>query len=393
MKKLIMIKYGELSTKKGNRNFFIKTLSDNIKNKLSDLNLAITSDMTRMYIEYEEKNEKEIQDRLSKIFGIFEFIVVDKTASDEEAIKAKILELLTYKKFKTFKVVTKRSDKSFPILSTAFSAKMGAAVLKNFDSKVDVLKPDLIVYVEIRKDASYVYTEATKALGGYPVGVAGKAMLLLSGGIDSPVAGYLALKRGIALEAIYFESLPHTSIQAREKVISLARKLSVYGNDIKLHILPFTEIQEAIYRDLDPAYGVTIMRRMMYRIASILASKRNCLALITGESVGQVASQTLSSMKAINAVTSYPIIRPVACLDKIEIIDISKKIDTYETSIIPYEDCCALFLPKHPVINPRVEKCEEMEKLINYQDMIYRAIKDIKTVRVCEVEDSLSELL
>lgn len=393
MKKLIMIKYGELSTKKGNRNFFIKTLSDNIKHKLSDLNLTITSDMTRMYIEYEEKNEKKIQDRLSKIFGIFEFIVVDKTASDEEAIKAKILELLTYKKFKTFKVETKRSDKSFPILSTAFSAKMGAAVLKNFDSKVDVLKPDLIVYVEIRKDASYVYTEATKARGGYPVGVAGKAMLLLSGGIDSPVAGYLALKRGIALEAIYFESLPHTSIQAREKVISLARKLSVYGNDIKLHILPFTEIQEAIYRDLDPAYGVTIMRRMMYRIASILANKRNCLALITGESVGQVASQTLSSMKAINAVTSYPIIRPVACLDKIEIIDISKKIDTYETSIIPYEDCCALFLPKHPVINPRVEKCEEMEELINYQDMIYRAIKDIKTVRVCEVEDSLSELL
>lgn len=393
MKKLIMIKYGELSTKKGNRNFFIKTLSKNIKDKLSEIELTITSDMSRMYIEYDEKDEVEIQDKLSKVFGIFEYIVADKIASELDEIEAKILEILALKDFKTFKVETKRSDKSFPILSTEFSAKMGGAVLKNFDVKVDLHNPDIKVYVEIRTDASYIYTEPIKALGGYPVGVAGKAMLLLSGGIDSPVAGYLALKRGIALEAIYFESLPHTSIQAREKVISLAKKLSVYGNDIKLHVLPFTELQEAIYKNLDPAYGVTIMRRMMYRISRILASKRNCLALVTGESVGQVASQTLSSLQVINAVTSYPIIRPVSCLDKIEIIDISKKIDTYETSIIPYEDCCALFLPKHPVINPKMEKCEELEELIDYKNMIYRAIKNIKTVRVCEVEDSLSELL
>lgn len=393
MKKLIMIKYGELTTKKGNCNFFIKTLKDNIKEKLKNKDIDIYSDPSRMYIEFSEVNEEEILDVMSRIFGIFEYIIVNKVESNKETISKKVLELCGAEEFATFKVVTKRSDKSFPISSMDFSAWLGGCILKNFDTKVDVNNPHLTVYVEIRKDFSYVYTRPIKALGGYPVGVQGKALLMLSGGIDSPVAGYLALKRGIKLEAIYFESLPHTSLQAREKVLELARKLSRYSSDIKLHVVSFTELQEAIYSKIEAEYGVTIMRRMMYRIAAILAGKRKANAIITGESVGQVASQTLISMKVINAVTNYPIIRPVACLDKLEIIDIARKIDSYETSIIPYDDCCSLFLPKHPVINPDLKKCEEFEKLIDYENMIYRAVKDIKTISVCEAKESFGDLL
>ncbi len=393
MNKLIMIKYGELTIKKGNRNFFIKTLYKNIKDKLNDEDIVIKNDISRMYIEFPEEKESFVLDKMSRIFGIFEYIVAEKVETDFDAISKKVLELIADEKFDTFKVITKRSYKNFPLSSMEFSAKMGGVILKNLKTKVDVNNPDLTVYVELRCGHSYVYTKPNHGLGGYPVGVQGKGMLLLSGGIDSPVAGYLALKRGIALEAIYFESLPHTSLQAREKVLELAKRLSKYTNMVKVHVIPFTEIQEAIYSKMDAEYGVTIMRRMMYRIATILASKRKALALVTGESVGQVASQTLSSMKAINAVTTIPIIRPVACLDKLEIIDIARKIDTYETSIIPYDDCCSLFVPKHPVIHPKLYKCEEYEKLIDYDDMIYRAIKEVNTITVCEVENSFDDLL
>lgn len=388
-----MIKYGELTTKKGNRNFFIKTLYKNIKDKLNDEDIVIKNDISRMYIEFPEEKESFVLDKMSRIFGIFEYIVAEKVETDFDAISKKVLELIADEKFDTFKVITKRSYKNFPLSSMEFSAKMGGVILKNLKTKVDVNNPDLTVYVELRCGHSYVYTKPNHGLGGYPVGVQGKGMLLLSGGIDSPVAGYLALKRGIALEAIYFESLPHTSLQAREKVLELAKRLSKYTNMVKVHVIPFTEIQEAIYSKMDAEYGVTIMRRMMYRIATILASKRKALALVTGESVGQVASQTLSSMKAINAVTTIPIIRPVACLDKLEIIDIARKIDTYETSIIPYDDCCSLFVPEHPVIHPKLYKCEEYEKLIDYDDMIYRAIKEVNTITVCEVENSFDDLL
>jgi thiamine biosynthesis protein ThiI len=204
---------------------------------------------------------------------------------------------------------------------------------------------------------------------------------MLSGGIDSPVAGYLAIKRGVKLEGIYFESPPHTSEAALNKVKELAKLLSIYNNsEFKLHIINFTEIQESIYRNIPHDYLITIMRRMMYRISAIVASRSNIKAIINGESIGQVASQTLTSMSAINEVIKMPVIRPVACLDKLEIIDISKKIGTYETSILPYEDCCTIFVPKHPVINPDKIKCEEYEKLINYEDMIYKAVKEQKIV-------------
>ena len=221
-----------------------------------------------------------------------------------------------------------------------------------------------------------IYYKEINGLGGYPVGVAGKGLLMLSGGIDSPVAGYLAMKRGVKLECIYFESPPHTSPAAKDKVKKLVSILNTYQSSIKLHVINFTEIQEAIYKNINPEYMITIMRRMMYRISEKVMRERNCLVLINGESVGQVASQTLTSMQVINSVTNIPVIRPVSCLDKLEIIDIAKKIGTYETSILPYEDCCTIFLPKHPVINPQIDKAILYEENIDYEEMIDRAVKN-----------------
>ena len=209
---------------------------------------------------------------------------------------------------------------------------------------------------------------------------------MLSGGIDSPVAGYLAMKRGVKIEAIYFESPPHTSIEAKNKVISLAKKLAKYNNDITLHIINFTEIQESIYKNIPHEYLITIMRRMMYRISAIISSRRNAKILINGESIGQVASQTLTSMNAINEVVSIPVIRPLACFDKLDIIDIAKKIDTYETSILPFEDCCTIFVPKHPVINPLKEKCHEYEELIPYKELIFEAVKKHEIIKISSTE-------
>ena len=260
-------------------------------------------------------------------------------------------------------------------------------ILKNFeDKKVDVHNPDLLLNIEIREYNTYIYTNSYKGLGGYPNSALGKAMLMLSGGIDSPVAGYLTLKRGIKLECVYFEAIPHTSIEARNKVLELAKKLSIYTDKIVVHVIPFTEIQESIYKYIDSEYCITIMRRMMYRITERLAKKNKCLAISNGESVGQVASQTLTSMSVINNVTNMPVIRPVACLDKLEIIQIAKKIDTYDISILPFEDCCTVFVPKHPVINPRLDKCIEYEKKFDYEPMIDKAITNDKVIIITEDE-------
>ena len=251
-----------------------------------------------------------------------------------------------------------------------------------------------ICYIEGERDIKTcnIYFAPIKGLGGYPIGSLGKGILMLSGGIDSPVAGYLAMKRGVKLEALYFESPPHTSVEAKNKVLSLAHTLSKYGSEINVHIIPFTEIQEAIYKNIPSDYMVTIMRRMMYRIATRMAYKNKCKIIVNGESIGQVASQTLSSMSVINEVTVMPVIRPVACFDKLEIIDIAKKIGTYETSILPFEDCCTIFVPKHPVINPELEKCISYEELIPYEELINKAIHDSKVERFTMQED-YSDLL
>ena len=389
MDRVILIKYGELTTKKGNRNFFVGLLYKSIQNKLKNYDVKIYKDLSRMYIEFDEKNLDKILEKINKIFGIHEYLVAYKVNTNEEEIKSKVIEIVKEEKFDSFKVETKRSYKEFPIKSLDFSRQIGGLILKNIDGiHVDVHKPDLTVNIEIRKDFTYIYTNYYYGLGGYPNNTLGKGMLMLSGGIDSPVAAYLAIKRGVHIEALYFEAIPHTSINARNKVIELCKKLSCYTSSIKLHIVPFTEIQEAIYKTADQDYVITIMRRMMYRITERMAKRRKCLAIVNGESIGQVASQTLTSMKVINSVTNYPVIRPVACLDKLEIMEIARKIDTYDISILPYEDCCTVFVPKHPVINPKLSLCLEMEERFDYQELINKDLKNIKTITITEEEKS-----
>ncbi len=384
MEKVVLIKYGELTTKKGNRNFFIKTLYQNLQNKLEGLHVKISRDISRMYIEFEESELDTVLSKINQVFGIHTYQVASKVPTDLDEIKENILELMK-EKTGTFKVETKRSDKNFPILSTEFSRQMGGLILKNNSNlSVDVHNPNTTLFIEILERFTYLYTDTYYGLGGYPVGTQPKGMLMLSGGIDSPVAGYLALKRGVKIDAVYFEAIPHTSIEARNKVIELSRKLSVYTNRINLHIVPFTEIQEAIYKECNPEYCITIMRRMMYRIMERLAKKHKGLVIINGESIGQVASQTLVSMSVINNVTNMPVIRPVACLDKLEIIELAKKINTYETSILPYEDCCTVFVPKHPVIHPSLEECIRNEEKFDYEEMIQRTIEATNTIVIRE---------
>ncbi len=392
MDKLIFIKYGELSTKKDNRKMFIKLLLKNIRRKLEGLEIEINYTTARMYIKTTSKDIDEVVDRLKEVFGIRSIVICDRVNNNKEEIENKIKEIIQTLSFKTFKVETIRSDKSFPISSLEFSRMMGAVVLKNKECKVDVHNPDLILNIEIRSEGTYIYTKEVLGLGGYPVGVQGKGLLMLSGGIDSPVAGYLALKRGVDLECLYFESPPHTSLEAKNKVVKLASIIDKYSGNIKVHVVPFTELQEAIYKNVPDTYIITIMRRMMYRIAERVSKRRNCKVIINGESIGQVASQTLTSMSVINNVTNYPVIRPVACLDKLEIIDIANKIDTYETSILPYEDCCTIFVPRHPVINPELSKCIEYENLFDYEPLLEKCIDNIETIKNLK-NDNFSDLL
>ena len=392
MNRVIMIKYGELTTKKGNRKFFVNTLYSNIKNKLKGLNVHIHKDISRMYIEFSDNELDEVLSIINNIFGIHEYVVAYKVDTDLEGIKANVLDIMKSIKFSTFKVETKRSDKRFPVPSLDFSRQLGGLILKNIDGvKVDVHNPEVLLNVEIREYFTYIYTNEYKGLGGYPNGTLGNGILMLSGGIDSPVAGYLTLKRGVKLDCIYFEAIPHTSIEARNKVISLAKKLAKYTSEIKLHVVPFTEIQEAIYREAEDDYCITIMRRMMYRITEEVARRNKCMVITNGESIGQVASQTLTSMSVINEVTNMPVIRPVACLDKLEIIDIAKKIDTYETSILPFEDCCTVFVPKHPVINPKLDLCYEYENRFDYKSMIVDAVNNINTIIITDEKDKTFE--
>ena len=380
--KIILIKYGELTTKKDNRKLFINILYNNIKKALEDYDVKIIKNRVRMFIETED-NIDEIVNILKNIFGIHSIVIAARVNTNTIEIEKEVLNIAKNTKFNTFKVETDRADKSFPISSMDFSRKIGALILKNINNiKVDVHNPEYLLKIEIREDYTYIYHKEVKGAGGYPVGVAGKGLLMLSGGIDSPVAGYLAMKRGIEVECIYFESPPHTSIMAKNKVKKLVEHLTKYNSSITLHVIKFTDIQEAIYKNIDPTYMITIMRRMMYRISEKVMEKNSLLCLINGESVGQVASQTLTSMRVINSVTNVPVIRPVACLDKLEIIDISKKIGTYETSILPYEDCCTIFLPKHPVINPNMNKAIEYEKSFDYESLIEETINNEEIIMI-----------
>lgn len=393
MEKIIIIKYGELTTKKDNINFFINALRDNIKKSLKDIDNKIIYDHGRMFIE--TSNYENVLNILKKTFGIHEINIGYKLKTNSlEEINAELLNLLKDKEFKTFKVTTKRSDKSYPINSMEISRKVGGTILKNISNiEVDVHNPNLEINIEIRKNEAYIYFEKIKGIGGYPVGTLGKGLLMLSGGIDSPVAGYLAMKRGIKLECIYFDSPPHTSKEALNKVKELASILSTYQNDIKLHIIHFTEIQEQIYKNCPKEYMITIMRRQMYRIAELLARREKCKCIINGESIGQVASQTLTSISTINEVITTPVIRPVCCLDKLEIIDIAKKIDTYETSILPYEDCCTIFVPEHPVINPERKLARTYEEAFDFRTLNLQSVKNKNTIKLPEEKSEFSNIL
>lgn len=380
MNRLIMIKYGELTTKKANRKFFIDVLTNNVNKILKDLDYTLKKDRVRMYIECNDKNLNQIVEKLKLIFGIHSIVICHKVNNNTEEIKQKVLELIK-NRTGTFKIETKRADKSFLVHSMDFNNIIGGFVLKNTDLKVDVHNPDTKINIEIRTEGTFIYTDEIKGLGGYPVGIQGKGLLMLSGGIDSPVAGYLSIKRGIDIDCLYFESPPHTSVEAKNKVIKLANIINSYSGNIKVYVVPFTEIQEAIYKNVPDNYIITIMRRMMYRIAEEISVKIGAKVIINGESIGQVASQTLTSMSVINNVTNMPVIRPVACMDKLEIIDIANKINTYETSILPFEDCCTIFLPKHPVINPELEKAIKYENNFNYKEMINKAINNIEVIK------------
>lgn len=377
----ILIRYGELSLKGKNRNVFIRQLKENIKKALKSFStLEIESQHDRMYIYLKEEDPNEVANVLSRVFGISSFSFAIKVDSDIDAIVDACLQTLDFSNAKTFKVAARRSDKNFPVISDQINRIVAGAILKNSTWKVDVHHPDYKIVIEVHRDSTYIMTDRMTGAGGYPVGVGGKAMVLLSGGIDSPVAAYLMMKRGVRIECIHFASPPYTSENAQQKVLDLASIVSAYQGDLLVHIVPFTNLQLAIYQHADESYAITLMRRMMMRIAEGLAQKRKALVLATGESVGQVASQTLESMVAINSVVNIPMIRPLVCMDKVEIIELSKKIGTYETSILPYEDCCTIFTPKNPVTKPRVDRCVKYEESFDFESLVQECIQSAESI-------------
>ena len=387
----IMVRYGELTLKGKNKKVFIDTLSNNIKQSLNDMKeLVFEKQYDRFYIHLDMFSDiDEIFSRLSKIPGIHNFSLVKKVNKDIDEICNVSLEIMqdleNEEELKTFKVKANRQDKAFPIISDDINRKVASIILKNTSFKVDVHNPSLIVKVEVRNDACYVSIKNYKGLGGLPLGSSGKGMLMISGGIDSPVAGFMMMKRGVKVEAIHFSSPPYTSDMAIYKVKTLLSKLAKIQGQVKFINIPFTKLQLAIYEAAGDRYAITIMRRMMYRIADAFAKKNNCQCIVNGESIGQVASQTLESMQVINEVTNNVIIRPLAIFDKLDIINISKEIDTYETSIMPYEDCCTIFDPKNPTTKPKLSECEKYEAMFDFEALINEAIENAE-VEIITVE-------
>ena len=388
----ILVRFGELSTKGKNRTDFIKRLLTNVKNALRDFN-ELTYERThdRMYIMLNGEDHEAVAKHLQQVFGISSFSFAVKVASDIEVIKQTCLVLAKQSDAQTFKIEARRSFKQFPMVSDEINREVAGEILRNTDIKVNVREPQLRIQIELHQEATYIMTGKIKGNGGYPVGVGGKALVMLSGGIDSPVACYMTMKRGVAIECIHYASPPYTSQAAQDKVLELARAIAPYQGHIRLHIIPFTDLQLAIYKNCDESYAITIMRRMMYRIAERVAQKQNCLAIVNGESIGQVASQTLESMQTINCVTDMPVIRPVACLDKLEIIDISQKIGTYDISIQPFEDCCTIFTPKNPVTKPTKHRAERLEGRFDFTSLIEDCIARMESVDIYPGRNMIEE--
>ena len=374
MKKVLLLKFGELFLKGKNKREFEKLLMENIKRKLSSFSFNLEQVVGRIIIsDYDEMEENLIVKNITTVFGL---VGVSKATMVNSTLE-EICDFVSNIKIDgTFRVNVKRADKKFPLTSVELERKLGEVILNNNkNAKVDLHNPEYNVNVEVRfNNETFIYYETIKCDGGLPLGSGGKALLLLSGGIDSPVAGYLMAKRGLKIEAVHFHSYPYTSEQAKEKVITLAKELSLYCDEIKLHIVSFTKIQEQIHINCDSEYMITIMRRIMMRIAEKLCEQNELGAIITGESLGQVASQTMQSINVTNSVVSLPVFRPLIAFDKEDIVEIAKKIGTFETSILPYEDCCTVFLPKYPVIKPTIKKAVYQEKFLQIDELVREAL-------------------
>lgn len=379
----LLIRYGELSLKGRNRNYFVRKLKNNIENALNDLpSIKIKPERDRMFLFADGNDDmEEAIRRLPQVFGIQSFSPVAKCEATLDDIYRTALEVVgsDVTEGKTFKVEIRRTDKSFPYVTNELQQKIGAHVLRNFpELTVKMKKPDILLNVEIRTEGAFLTSKVYPGAAGMPVGSNGKSLLMLSGGIDSPVAGYLMMKRGVAIDAIHFESPPFTSELAKQKVIDLAEKLSSFGAEVKLHVIPFTEIQQTIAKKIPDGASMTTTRRIMMQIADKVRAETDALGIVSGESLGQVASQTLESLTAINAVTSTPVLRPLISSDKLEIIDIAKEIGTYDISIRPYEDCCTIFTPARPKTKPKLSKIKHYESFTDFNPLIEEAISSRK---------------
>lgn len=379
MKTRILIRYGELSTKGRNKKMFTQKLASNIKKALVDFpQVKVIPDYDFMYLDLHEAPEEAVIEKVKPIFGIQSISSVYIIEKDMEVAKKVVLDLLSQEDLegKTFKIMTKRSDHTFEMDTNQINLFLGDAVLEAFpDIKVQLKQPDITVRIDVRREHLMVSLKTIPGAGGLPVGTSGRVMLMLSGGIDSPVAGYLAMKRGMEIQCVHFASPPYTSPQALEKTKLLAAKIARFGGSIQFLTVPFSRIQEEIKKSVPEAYLMTIMRRFMLRITDQLKENARALAIANGESVGQVASQTLDSMVAINDVTNTPIIRPVATMDKLDIIKVAEEIDTFELSIQPFEDCCTVFAPPSPKTKPKLEKARQYEARLDVEGLIREAVE------------------
>ena len=379
MKTRILIRYGELSTKGRNKKMFTQKLASNIKKALVDFpQVKVIPDYDFMYLDLHEAPEEAVIEKVKPIFGIQSISPVYIVEKDMEVAKKVVLDLLSQEDLEgqTFKIMTRRSDHTFEMDTNQINLFLGDAVLEAFpDIKVQLKQPDITVRIDVRREHLMVSLKTIQGAGGLPVGTSGRVMLMLSGGIDSPVAGYLAMKRGMEIQCVHFASPPYTSPQALEKTKLLAAKIARFGGSIQFLTVPFSRIQEEIKKSVPEAYLMTIMRRFMLRITDQLRENARALAIANGESVGQVASQTLDSMVAINDVTNTPIIRPVATMDKLDIIKVAEEIDTFELSIQPFEDCCTVFAPPSPKTKPKLEKARQYEARLDVEGLIKEAVE------------------
>ncbi|NLW15158.1 MAG: tRNA 4-thiouridine(8) synthase ThiI [Erysipelothrix sp.] len=379
----IVCRYGELSTKGKNRNEFTNKLVNNIKSQLRSFEaLTYEKQYDRLFIHLNGEDGYSVADELKHVFGLSSFSLAIKVEKDIDVIAQAALENIVDEPGKTFKVISKRNDKTFEHISDTINRHVATKILQNTDLKVDVRNPDINVWVEIRQEAAYIMMNKIEGSKGYPVGIQGKVLMMLSGGIDSPLASYLLMKRGVHVEMIHFASPPYTSDESLKKVVELAKILTRYQNNIRIHVVPFTDIQLEIYKKVPESYAITMMRRFFLRIGNELSDRRKILAIGNGENLGQVASQTLHSMNAISDFDSIPILSPLLTYDKIEIIDLAKRIGTYETSILPYDDCCTIFTPKNPVTRPKSKRISYYEQFFNLEEMVNDVLEKVETIDV-----------